>query len=106
MRSARPRMILLVEIGILAILPVSFGCAQSSVPTGARPTRPLVDCLQTCPEGYRCVNRGNRRSLHINGWCQLVEGRCNMASDCGRAEQCLRSSEKPGLCAPSGKLIP
>jgi hypothetical protein len=80
---------------------VALGCATPHDNLDARD--PGDRCLETCPEGMRCAGTTRMKvpKRTYPGRCELLPGRCASDPDCGRGRQCVRTTERIGLCAPS-----
>jgi len=87
----------------LALAGALTACAPSPALT---PRRPGDRCADACPDGLACFGTERLRSGKVTrpGHCDLLAGRCVLDGDCERGQQCVRTSESIGLCAPSPRL--
>jgi hypothetical protein len=89
--------------GLALAAPVLAACIPSPALT---PRLPGDRCADECPDGMACFGTERLKSGKVTrpGRCDLVAGRCVVDGDCGRGQQCVRTSENIGLCAPSPRL--
>jgi len=93
-----------MSAGALGVVLLALGCASAHDAAGTRD--PGDPCIESCPEGMMC-----RGTTHMKfpahtypGHCELLRGRCAVDADCGRGQQCVRTTVTIGLCAPSARL--
>jgi hypothetical protein len=93
-----------VSAGWLGLVFMALGCASTQDPPGAR--SPGDPCLESCPEGMICSGTTHMKfpKRTYPGHCDLLPGRCAVDKDCGRGQQCVRTTARIGLCAPSPRL--
>ena len=94
--------------GVLSVLALALGfsCATGTDKLVLDPHEPGDGCIDDCPDGMVCTGTMHQKLAPTirPGRCELGPGRCASDSDCGRAEQCVRTSERPGLCGPAPRL--
>lgn len=91
----------------LALALATIAALAACVPPPAlTPRMPGDRCADECPDGLACFGTERLKSGKVTraGRCDLVPGRCVVDGDCARGQQCVRTSERIGLCAPSARL--
>jgi hypothetical protein len=90
--------------GVVLVLAVALACATAGFKLD--PQAPGDRCIDDCPDGLVCTGTLHQKLAPTvrPGRCELAPGRCDSDSDCGRAEQCVRTSERPGLCGPAPRI--
>jgi hypothetical protein len=86
------------------VILLALGCATA--PDNLDAHDPGDRCIDTCPEGMTCAGTTRMRApkrLYL-GHCELLPGRCASDPDCGLGQQCVRTSARIGLCAPTPHL--
>ena len=80
---------------------LAIGCATAHDDLDAN--NPGDACVDACPEGMKCAGTTHMKAPKRTypGRCELLPGRCASDPDCGRGNQCVRTTERLGLCAPS-----